>query len=80
MSAIAIDKGVPLPALKGGKGPVPLYPWREMDVGDSFFVPEAKTPRITGNAAGVAKRTGFKFSVRAVTENGVKGVRVWRVS
>ena len=53
------------------------YPFNQMEVGDSFFVPEgANTPRQnTSSAASYAgHRLGRKFTTRLVDG----GVRVWR--
>jgi hypothetical protein len=72
---IAIDKNVPIPAAT--RGPAPVFPWRRMEVGDSFFVPDrANTNSLSCNAAALRKRYGLKFTVRR--ENG--GVRVWRIA
>lgn len=76
-----IDKGVPMPNRRGSSmGKVPKYPWRTMDVGDSFFVAsDAARPAVMAQASHSGKRTGRRFTTRFVTENGVRGVRVWRV-
>lgn len=59
-----------------------------MQPGDSFFVPGAKaapTDKREGctlhfSAFGAKKRhPGTEWTIRAVTENGVNGARVWRV-
>ena len=73
-----IDKNVPAPAVVSLGAPA-KYPWRAMDVGDSFFVPGNKASAMTSAAAMTARRLGCKYTTRTVTENGVKGVRVWRV-
>ena len=73
-----IDKDVPIPKKRGGPGAQPKYPWHQMEVGDSFFA--AAPLKAVLNAAGNwAHRHGVKFSGRAVTEDGVKGARVWRI-
>lgn len=70
--AIEIEKGVPIPPIKAAKN---TYPYREMQVGDSFFIPGKKSSEVTTHS----KSTGhMKFTRRTVVENGVKGVRVWR--
>lgn len=33
----------------------------------------------SGSITGGIRRTGFRFKSRTVTEDGVEGVRVWRV-
>lgn len=67
--AYKIDKNVPVPSAqrKGSK-----YPWAQMKVGDSFFIP--------GKPKGLyaaAKGAGIKITVRTVKEKGKEGVRVW---
>jgi hypothetical protein len=75
-STIEVDRGIPLPARPGGAGAVPKYPWRTMDVGDSFLVP-AKTPRtFSAQMTNAAKSTGRKFAARTVDG----GCRVWRTA
>lgn len=71
MSSITVEKNVPLP--KHNKRNV--YPYLEMDVGDSFFIDEAKIRVVCNNNCRVAKTTGMKFIAR--TEGA--GVRVWRI-
>ena len=69
-----IDKGVPLPACKG------KYAWVSvMQIGDSAFLAGIDAQRAYGAIKYAMRRCGFKFTLRTVTEDGVKGVRVWRV-
>lgn len=67
---IKIEKGIPMPARRGTTG----VAWGAMEIGDSAFI-----PRTNVYYAGRG-RNGFKFRSRTVTENGVKGVRVWRIA
>lgn len=72
------------------RGSMPHYPWEEMEPGDSFFV-SSTTRYAAGMLAGhlsnlvsayrkkSVERRRKKFSMRIVLENGVHGVRVWRV-
>ena len=69
-----IDKGVPLPLQ--GKG-ARLYPFIELEVGDSFFV-EGKVPRNLHQPAR-QQCPGRKFVFRTRIENDREGTRVWRV-
>ena len=69
---IKIDSGVPLPE----KANATKYPFREMAVGDSFFVPGKKSGDFSGQVAQAKKATGFNFTTRTLDG----GVRVWRVS
>lgn len=71
---IALEKNVPMPADTRG---VPMkYPWKSMQVGDSFFVP---TNKKTFTAHAYATRTlGYRFVTKQTVESGRKGFRVWR--
>jgi hypothetical protein len=62
-----IDEGIPMPEKRHS----PKYPWKEMEVGDSFFVP--KRAFLASSAS--LRYAPKKFSQRAVDG----GVRVWRV-
>jgi hypothetical protein len=69
-----IDKGVPIPSRKmggNGGGRPPFYPCQSMDVGDSFFLPNKKVFSYVSH--------NRKFETRKIEENGIKGLRVWRV-
>lgn len=79
MSEIKIDKGIPVAPMPNGAGRMALYPFRQMEVGDSFFVPKTGQS-ITGPIAHAQSRMDAKFSRRTVTENGVTGTRVWRIA
>lgn len=83
MTMIKIDHNVPMPATCSSKG----YPFADMQPGDSFFVPAGITGcgklRTYVNAAVTRyrKASGHDIKLRSirVTENGVDGLRVWRV-
>lgn len=70
--AIAIQKNIPAPPINR----VSVYPFREMEVGDSFFVTGVPIAGIHGCAR---RHRPKRFACRTVCENGVRGVRVWRV-
>lgn len=75
---IHIEKNVPIPEpLPGRGGRPPKYPFREMEVGDSFFF--AGTPktakRLYVSASKFGKRNNRRYAVRSVEG----GYRVWRV-
>ncbi len=72
---VKIDKGVPVPKLRQK---YLKYPWKEMNVGDSFFIPDTTSGR-KGGMMKTPRSMGMKIVMRNVTENGVKGVRVWRI-
>lgn len=69
------DKGVPLP---GGPGR-PTSKWKGMEVGDSRFEAGAIQSRTFGSAYAWGRVNGQRFSSRVVTENGIRGTRVWRI-
>lgn len=76
------DMDVPIPhdrrrAKQGGRPEV----LRNMPVGASFFFKRASIQMLS-NAWSMLRRNEdltSKFTARTVTENGVKGVRVWRI-
>lgn len=82
----AIEKGVPLPPRRtgAGSGRPAVYPWREMEVGDSFAVPfgdrsaRKALVSMTRSASDARRRIGggVRFSCR--TEGDC--VRIWRVA
>jgi hypothetical protein len=69
---ITIDKNIPLPRhyMK--------YPFKEMDVGDSFLT-KANRNAVTGASAYWGRKLNTRYINREVAENGVEGVRVWRI-
>ncbi len=76
-----IEKNVPVPFKNT---PTALYPFRQMEIGDSFFIPlkEGDVMQMLQSRVAATARTVLgpkKISTRCVTENGVKGLRVWRV-
>ena len=75
-----IDKGIPIPA-RAARG---KYPFRDMQPGDSAFFPgenlRHKQHPAYMNARNYVKRNGWQITVRSVIENGVKGIRIWRVA
>ena len=73
---ITIDKRKPIPKRKGGCGPT-KYPFREMAVGDSFFVVGATTSKLIAAASYYGPK---RFSARKVTERGFLGARIWRIA
>lgn len=61
---------------KSNRAKVYRYPYAEMDIDDSFFVPLGKINTINTANYRASQRLGWRFSSRAVEG----GVRVWRVS
>ena len=82
---MTIDKHVPLPAIRtyARKGGDLKYPFRDMVPGDSAFFPgenkrDKQHPAFMA-ARNYVKRLGWRMTLRTVTEDGVKGIRIWRV-
>lgn len=82
MTTIKIDHNIPMPpaALGGAR-----YPFRTMEVGDSFFVPvrpgqtvRSVQTRVSSAASVSGERMGRKYATRTIRDNGSSGVRVWR--
>lgn len=71
-----IDKGVPIPHIHS-KIVRPRF--SDMTDGDSYFLPGA-TPNTILAIRNEAQRVNIGCSARTVTENGVKGVRIWRIT
>ena len=74
---IKIDDGVPIPEGHGAT----RYPFKELKDGQSFFVAGDPSIRhkVATSARAYQKSLNVRFSVRVTTENGVTGIRVWRV-
>lgn len=53
------------------------YPWRQMQVGDSFFV-AGRTSRCICKDASAYRP--MRFRTKTVIVNGERGVRVWRTA
>lgn len=68
-----IEKGVPIPERKTPPGRGQMYPFSELQPGDSFFVPGDKKMNSTISSA--QKRTGHRYRYLRTDE----GTRIWRV-
>jgi hypothetical protein len=73
MLEIKIEKEIPLPA---ERGVIAKYPAREMEIGDSFFVPDPYAKGVVKEMHRLSKALRRKFKTR--WEKG--GRRVWRVA
>jgi hypothetical protein len=74
---ILIEKGLPIPDdVRLGN-----YPLAEMKVGDSFALVRKRRAGVSSAVTKYQKTSGLKsrFTVRAVVENGIDMVRVWRI-
>lgn len=80
MSMYTIETGIPLPENTGRKR---KYPFREMLVGNSFFVPCAsydECRRVQTSIHGNVRRFKPKrFTSEVYNDEGKRGVRIWRV-
>jgi len=82
---IEIDKGVPIPPPRKGTGR-PQYPWRDMEVGDSFFIVNGRVNNGKGDGplvntrGGAVMVPGSKWTMRVVVENEIRGIRIWRIA
>lgn len=64
-----IDKNIPMLSSS-------LYPWNEMEVGDSFYIETTKRLKLLNSAAWFGyKNPPFKVATRKEAE----GFRVWRI-
>ena len=52
--------------------------WRKFKRGTSFFIPCLRIEESKTIIRAVTKRLGFKVTIKAVIEDGIKGLRVWR--
>ncbi|MBE2190552.1 MAG: hypothetical protein IAE63_00045 [Alphaproteobacteria bacterium] len=73
---INIDKEIPIPVFpkkRGGKPPV--YPFNEMEVGDSFRVPDDKEDSVRVAARRINRKTQKEFRALYTEDE----IRIWRV-
>lgn len=73
---IPIDRGIPLPSEPPKNAR--KYPFRDLELGDSFFAP-CKTREQLKSLISRSSCSCRRFVTRSVVEDGVKGLRVWRV-
>ena len=57
-----------------------LFPFEMMQSGDSFFIPTLKSSALIYVIEKGAKRAQVKVRTRAVIEDGLMGVRTWRIN
>lgn len=74
---IEIQNNVPVPTLKGRPK---KYPLDTMEVGDSFFVATTTRSALGGPITRCRRSKGYRFTVRVLEENGVRGLRIWRTA
>jgi hypothetical protein len=74
-----IDKGIPLPSRgeSNTRGAASKYPFRQMEVGDSFFIPSGNPKKLQSHMYQTYRRyKPMKFATRMVEG----GVRIWRTA
>lgn len=70
-----IERGIPIPKERTRyPGKKITYPWKDMEVGDSFFLSSANTNSVCSAARVYARFNRAKFITRTYDD----GVRVWR--
>ena len=74
-----IDTDIPAPKHTGLGGRT-RYPLNLLAVGNSFFVSDVKHNYVRNAAHIAGKRSGKKFICKKQIENGVEGIRVWRIA
>ena len=72
-----IESHIPIP--QAGHNKQRNYPFRDMLVGDSIFYDYEYTRKVASMCSYHSQRYGMKFLIQRVKENGVEGVRVWRI-
>jgi hypothetical protein len=70
MTDIKIEKNVPMPEARGET----IYPFSDMEVGDSFFVPGRTPNQMQNSASHWRKKNGWKFTTAREND----GTRIWR--
>jgi hypothetical protein len=68
--SIEVEKNIPIPPEKKRN----VYPYKVLEVGESFFVPTGKIQIVCNANYRTGKQLGKKFIARKESE----GVRVWR--
>lgn len=74
--AYEVDKAVPLPTNASGGRPH-KYPFREMEVGDSFLVEPLDGDKLRNYASQFSRAKGARFVTRKQPDG---SVRCWRVA
>jgi hypothetical protein len=72
---IVLEHGIPVPPTLRGQQST-IYPWKEMNIGDSFLFPKGVSLKsASGSANKACRRYRMKFIVRSYGD----GIRCWRV-
>lgn len=80
LNEIKLEKGIPCVG-RPGPGIQAKYPFRSMEVDDSFAVPTSQVSTMTLSRTAQVWKTklGFNFACRKLIEDGVEVTRVWRI-
>lgn len=73
-----IDKDIEIPQRKKYVHAT-KYPWKEMNIGDSFFVGDVALSNMLTQVSRAKKLYNKNYIVRKWTEGKAFGVRIWRV-
>ena len=76
---IVIEDGVPMPRRRSGR-PSKRYPFEQMEVGQSFFVPAAGRKNLAIVSPYNKLLAPKRFVYRAWVQDGTSGFRVWRTA
>jgi hypothetical protein len=80
MNEFKIEKGIPIPEFNTKS----KYPFKDMQIGDSFFAPGKTVEQMQNAATTYRKKLGYKFVCRSAKgpylngEEEIPGTRVWR--
>ena len=53
--------------------------WKRFKKGTSFFVPCFRLEEGVASVKEVTRRLGYRIAIKIVIEDGIKGLRVWRI-
>lgn len=76
---LQVDKGVLLPASRQSSNRAPKYPWKQMSIGDSFFVPVEDMGRKEIIRKTVLSCAFRQKPMKFATRMQANGIRVWRI-
>ena len=76
MSEFEIESNIEIPARQGKKS---KYPWSELEINQSFFVPGGNQSSLTSGGHRYGKENGKRFKAVKTEHDGVEGIRVWRI-
>jgi len=53
--------------------------WRGFVVGASFFIPCIHAQEAREDVKKITQRLGFRVTMKVVIEDGIRGLRIWRI-